>query len=294
MGRLALAGVAGVVVGTYAEWAFARTGASAVDVARDLAVGWTFVGSGLVAGWRWPGRRVGHLMVAEGLTWFVGNLQGAGAPFLVAAGAWLEALNDAILAHLLLSFPTGRLGGRAARSVVVAAYGVVLVVGLLRALTFDPSADGWATYLSCSRCGGNGLLVDPNSTLFGAIDLVYRSLGAVISIACVAVIARRWQVSSRATRKALWPLWTAAVVAGLLVSLQLLDTILSGPVHLYGEPLLWALDLGQLAIPVTFLSSRGAPASEVTAFPQSPFTRCEWQGRPAGPRPGEPGSRLRR
>jgi hypothetical protein len=251
--RPAAVGAVAVAAGLYGEWAYARTGAAPVELARDLVVGWTFVGAGLVARWRCPGSRTGLLMIAEGLTWFVGNLQGTGFPSLVAAGAWLESLNDAVLCHLVLSFPTGRLDTRLARLLVGAAYAAVLVVGLLRALTFDPATDGWATYLSCPRCGPNALLVDPSPALFAAIDLCYRCLGGTLAVACAVAVARRWLASSGPARRALLPTWTAVLVVATFVSWDLLHTLEPRTFGAPTQPVLWAADLSQLVVPVALL-----------------------------------------
>jgi hypothetical protein len=251
--RPVVVGAVAVAAGLYGEWAYARTGAAPAELARDLVVGWTFVGAGLVARWRCPGSRTGLLMIAEGLTWYIGNLQGAGLPFLVAAGAWLESLNDAVLCHLVLSFPTGRLDTRLARLLVGAAYAAVLVVGLLRALTFDPATDGWATYLSCPRCGPNALLVDPNPALFAAIDLSYRSLGGALAVACAVSVARRWLASSRLARRALLPTWAVALVMAMFVGWDLLHTLEPRTFGKPSQPVLWAADLSQLVVAVALL-----------------------------------------
>ncbi|MGP4087821.1 hypothetical protein ACTWQJ_25225, partial [Streptomyces sp. KR55] len=72
--RLGGAAAAAVVSGAIGGWAYARAGGSAGDLTRDLAVGWTYAGAGLIAWWRRPANRTGALMVAEGVTWFLGNL----------------------------------------------------------------------------------------------------------------------------------------------------------------------------------------------------------------------------
>jgi hypothetical protein len=251
--RLVATGTVALAVGLYAERAYARTGAGPAALVRDLMVGWTFVAAGLVARWRRPGSRTGSLLVVEGLTWFIGNLQGSGLPLLIAAGAWLEALNDVVLAHLALSFPVGRLDTRSARALVGAGYGLVLGLGLLRALSFDPSADPWATYLSCPRCGPNALLVDPDPARFAAIDLLYRCLLGAFALACAAVLARRWLVSSEAARRMLLPTWMAALVAVAIVGWGVLGGLVARRLASPTEPVLWAADLGQLAVAVALL-----------------------------------------
>ena len=38
-------------------------------------------------------------MYIEGLTWFIGNLEGTGVPLLVGVGRWFEAFNMAVFAQ---------------------------------------------------------------------------------------------------------------------------------------------------------------------------------------------------
>jgi hypothetical protein len=251
--RPAAVGAVAVAAGLLGEWGYARTGAAPVELARDLVVGWTFVGAGLVARWRCPGSRTGLLMIVEGLTWFIGNLQGTDVPFLVGAGVWLESLNDAVLSHLFLSFPTGRLDTRLARLVVGVAYATVLVVGLIRALTYDPATDGWATYLSCPRCGPNALLVDPNPTLFAAIDLSYRCLGGTLAVAWAVLVARRWLASSSPARRALLPALAVVLVGTMAVTWGLLHAQEPHTIGAPSQSVLWAADLTQLAVAVALL-----------------------------------------
>jgi signal transduction histidine kinase len=101
---------AGLALGVAAEWASYETGELELAIA-DLVAGWALLGCGLVA---WSGRsesRVGPLMVATGVAWFLGSLV-PGALYL----------HRGPLAHLLLSYPSGRLTRRRDRVVVGAAY----------------------------------------------------------------------------------------------------------------------------------------------------------------------------
>ncbi|MDQ0775182.1 signal transduction histidine kinase [Streptomyces aurantiacus] len=242
-----------VAAGVVGEWAYARAGASPGDIARDLAVGWSFAGAGLLAWWRRPANRCGPLMWAEGLTWFIGNLQGTGVPLLFAAGAWWEALNMAVLAHLVLAYPDGRLATRPARWLVRASYWLVAVGGLLRASAYDPSTDADSSYLACADCGPNALLVRPFSGAFPVIDSVYRWLGALLTVACVVILVRRWHTSYPARRRVLLPAWIAVLIALAFVAWEVaypLHHAMSGS----AETVLTLLsDLSQTAVPVAFL-----------------------------------------
>jgi signal transduction histidine kinase len=107
--RLALLPI-GVGLGVAAEWATVDAG-SVASAAGDFAVGCVLLAAGALAWERRPESRVGALMSATGLAWFLGTLF---EPALF--------LHRGPLVHLLLSYPTGRLRTRPARVVVAAAY----------------------------------------------------------------------------------------------------------------------------------------------------------------------------
>jgi signal transduction histidine kinase len=129
--RLGLLGPAAVAVGLAAEW----VGFGWDDPRHwipDLAVGWTFVGCGLVAAWRRPESRSGLLMAATGFTWFVGNFAQVG----VAAVAWVAAhlvnLHRGLLVQLVLTYPSGRSGSRLVRAAVAVGYVVAVIAPIWR------------------------------------------------------------------------------------------------------------------------------------------------------------------
>jgi signal transduction histidine kinase len=242
------------VCGLAGEWAYARAGASRADVVRDLSVGWAFAAAGLIGWWRRPANNTGRLMVAEGTTWFLGNLQGTGVPVLFAAGAWGEALNLAVLAHLVLAFPEGRLTTRAERRAAGAAYALVAVGGLARAITYDPAVDQGATYLACPRCGPNALLLYPHPEAFRAVDLAYRVLGALLILVCAAVLVGGWRRSFRARRRLLVPVWITVAIAIGFVGEEGLYILPGGSFGSGASVLVLLTDLSQVAVPLAFLA----------------------------------------
>lgn len=251
--RLVAWAVAALAVGMCGAWAYSGSGANRADVVRDLAVGWAFAGSGLIAWWRRPTNRTGQLMLAEGLTWFIGNLQGTSIPLLFAFGAWWEALNLAVMAHLVLAYPEGRLGTRLNRWVAGAAYGTVAGGGLLRAAFFDPAVSSASSYLSCHGCGPNALLIHSDPALFDLIDLVYRWLGALLTIACVVALVRRWRASGPARRRVLLPAWVSVTCSVAFVGWELVYVV-APDFPASGQTLLVFLsDASQTAVPVVFL-----------------------------------------
>ncbi|MFQ6148478.1 sensor histidine kinase [Streptomyces seoulensis] len=248
-------GAAALAAGLGGCWAYARIGAEPAGLARDLCVGWAFAGSGLVAWARRPANRTGPLLLAEGLTWFLGNLQGTPVPLLFTLGAWGEALNLAVLAHLLLVFPDGRAGGAAERRLIAAGYLLVAVGGLIRVLLYDPAADSSASYLTCTDCGPNAFLVRHDADLFGAVDLVYRWAGVALTVLVALRMVQRWRAASPARRRVLLPSWVAVGLSLAFVGWEMLYLLM--PRLLGGADAVLALpsDLTEVAVPVVFLVS---------------------------------------
>ena len=87
-----------------------------LEAALGLVVGWSFIGTGLFAWWRRPGNRTGLLMMAAGFAWFATGVSASDNDLVFTIGIALDALFPALLGHLLLAFPSGRLETRAERT----------------------------------------------------------------------------------------------------------------------------------------------------------------------------------
>jgi signal transduction histidine kinase len=118
--RLALALVsAGIVaVGIGAEWEQYRLRFGLV-AQLDLLTGVAVAAFGVLASARVPRSRIGPLLVAAGVAWFIGTA--AGAKFELAF------LYMGFLVHALFTFPTGRLKRPLEGLLVVGGYGVALL-----------------------------------------------------------------------------------------------------------------------------------------------------------------------
>jgi signal transduction histidine kinase len=107
---------AGAAVGIAAEWVSFGWD-NAAEWLPDLVVGWTLIGCGLVGWSRRPESRSGPLLAATGFAWFAGNFASEQALYL----------HRGPLIHLVLSYPSGRLGGRMERGAVAIGYGAALI-----------------------------------------------------------------------------------------------------------------------------------------------------------------------
>ncbi|MGH3100123.1 MAG: hypothetical protein ACRDPU_03980, partial [Thermoleophilia bacterium] len=80
-----------------------------VEAGLALLVGWSFIGTGMFAWWRRPANRTGLLMIAAGFALFASELSASDEDLLFTIGLALDGLFIAVVAHLLVAFPTGRL-----------------------------------------------------------------------------------------------------------------------------------------------------------------------------------------
>jgi signal transduction histidine kinase len=166
-----------------------------LTAALGLLVGWSFVGTGLFAWWRRPGNRTGLLMTAAGFAWFANSLSAANDELLFTIGIALDGLFPAVVGHLLMAFPTGRLQTRLERAVIAGVYLTVTVLQVPGLLFEDEPR--------------SLLVVEPDQTLSDAFDAMQYLVGLALIAVSAVLLVRRWSGVSAAQRRTLTPvLWT--------------------------------------------------------------------------------------
>ncbi|MER5651200.1 histidine kinase [Streptosporangium sp. NPDC002524] len=166
---------------------------AAVTAVTAAGVAAAFVGAGLVAVRVRPRNRVGPLMIIIGLLWLLARF----APLPATAGGVRTALAGtwaAVLAHLVVAFPGGRLTAWLPRAVVGTAYLSMAGVAVLATTGLAP----------------------------GAVVRGAAMAGAVLSgLAVMGLQVSRWRGSTVTRRRSLNPVLAAAVVAtALFVALK--------------------------------------------------------------------------
>jgi signal transduction histidine kinase len=209
-----LIAVAGLLSGAGVAWIVSNAGPvrasfSNVPFALPVAVlvGWSFIGSGLLA-WRpRPGNHLGAALIFTGFAWFASVLPDAHNPVLFTVGEVVQLFYYAGFIYLILSFPSGRLRGALDRGLVAATI-VLVTIGRLGWLLF---ADSRAVI--CSYCPANLLEVARDDAL--ARRLFEVQLIAALPVAAVGLglLAGRWRRASHAQRHAVMPVAAAGVVA---------------------------------------------------------------------------------
>ena len=173
-----------------------------------LLIGWSFVGTGLYTWHLRPDNRIGLLLAATGLAWFVNPLFFSDNSWIFFIGFTFGALPLAVLAHLMLAFPDGRLHSRGERRVVSLGYLTATVLVLPAALTTQSS-----TSSQCRGCPPNPLLIHDTPGLAHAAQAIVNVVAVVVISAAVVMIRRRWRDSSPAQRRGLGPVILAGALA---------------------------------------------------------------------------------
>ena len=206
-----------------------------------------FVASGLVARAQRPRNRTGLLLIIVGFSWFFGALPSAGNDYVFTAGLVFSTLFTALLAHLLLAFPTGELATRTDRAIIIAFYAAA-AIGPPLAYVFDEGD------LSSGYCDGpcpdNVLAVAPHQTVATLIAVAYVVTALLLALAVLVRLVQRWRGASPPLRRALAPVFATAALLIAVVLVQNAVGFVSGEAAEAGT---WAVFAATLLIPLSFL-----------------------------------------
>jgi signal transduction histidine kinase len=169
----------------------------------------TFVWAGFVAALRRPASRMGPLMVVAGLVWLLAELSGSEVPPLTAVGLIIATLPLAIVYHLLLAFPSGRLRGRASLVTVLVGYFVCTVMQAPQYLFGGGSEGPWTV-----------LQIKDSSTLADIGLWAQWGVGSCATIAAATILWQRWRRITPGSRRAVAPILAYGIVAVIYVSIS--------------------------------------------------------------------------
>jgi signal transduction histidine kinase len=197
-----------------------------------------------------PGSRIGILLVAFPL---VGVLSDAHWIFwnwslAVTVGLAVTMLAAAVFAHLILSYPSGRLATRLDRGFVVFAYTFTLVYALPRLLFFDPRTPNYRDVWECGDCAVPLTHIGWYDT--ERIMQVFDWLLLPLTLAFVALLVRKVGRATPGGRRIVLPLSIAAFVLAMEFVVQI--ALNGGPVNSSTHSTwYWIVTLLSLAIPVS-------------------------------------------
>jgi signal transduction histidine kinase len=185
-------------------------GRSGLAATLTVVAGLALVVAGLITAFGRHARRIGDLAMLAGLVWFAPVFVGwEEGPSPVRSLAMLAAgFAFPLLLHLVVAYPSGRLHGAAARTLVLAAFVEAAVVAVVRALFWDPFFDPgcWA------NCTDNLFLLRSLPRLARAIEVTDRWFTVAAAVALVVLCARRLLRDSGPARRALLPVALPALL----------------------------------------------------------------------------------
>jgi signal transduction histidine kinase len=205
----------------------------------------TFVGAGVAALRLRPYARFGLLLASVGFASLISVLHEANDGGAYTAGVFASNLVFALLVHVLLAYPSGRLRTASERLIVAAAYLNVIVLQAL-AVIFDPLTRYHSAHPR------NLALVDSQSALATGLYELEAAIAVVLALATIVVLTRRVREATPAARRLQLPVVIGGTIALLLFSLGLALAPLSSRAGLLGFGL--AL-IAALALPIGFLTT---------------------------------------
>ena len=230
------------------------------------AAGLVYLVAGLVAWRRRPSNGIGPLLIFGALLWMAASLYNTGVPGLVAIGLIVATLPLALVIHLVLAFPSGRVPDLASR---LTAGGAYVVTGVFQAPLY---------LFGAAMPPFDVLQVAARPDLAELGHLVQRILAFVLVAATAAIMVRRMRRAGRDRRRVLGPL----VGYGIVAVVYPVDRERTGAGHRGDRPRRGAgAPAGR--VPVAFASSmlRGgfARTGEIEAL--GAWLGAETGGRPA-------------
>ena len=208
---------------------------SAVAIAMLLLAGWALLAAGVVLLRKVDKRRVGALLGAASLAWFIAQWDSAwaGSALVFGAGLVLGSVCPVLVAHAVL-----RLKGTLSRLDVVALafsyLATVVGAGLARALFFDPRTAG------CSECPPNPWLALDSPAIVTAIDAVASVTSVVWSGLLIASLVLKSISYTPAQRRILLPVTAIAIgYLAVVLALYLLEFGRGVPAQAPGSGWLW-------------------------------------------------------
>jgi mannose/fructose/N-acetylgalactosamine-specific phosphotransferase system component IIC len=183
--------------------------------ALALGTSWGFIGTGLYAWSRSPRSNMGPLMIAVGFAALLKALAFSNDSVIFTIGSLGEVLIYALLIHLLLSFPSGRLDSRLDRGLVALAYFNTTVVQLAAFVLNDPQQ-------GCAHCPANPLLIDHADAAAGVINAAQLDIAIAVLGAVVAILYRRWRDSGHSQRRGFAPVLAVGGLSFVLLMSSLI------------------------------------------------------------------------
>jgi signal transduction histidine kinase len=215
-----------------------------------VAVAWAFLTAGLIAWARRRGNPLGPLMVAAGFSLLLRQLRYSHDPALFTIFFLLGEVGYALVGHVALAYPSGRVVGRAERALMKAGYVTVLVFPLAVLLFYGSSGQ----LLQFDPVPRENLLLVRGSA--DAVELLQKTYTVVfygvLATLLIALIMRRLVRATPRARRMLAPLLLAAIAVALRAVFESVFTFVDQPFA--AEYLFWWQVSAFIALPLALLA----------------------------------------
>jgi signal transduction histidine kinase len=217
-----------------------------------VAVAWAFLFSGLIAWSRRPRNRMGPLMVATGFALLLRQLRYSHDAALFTVFFLLGELAYALIAHVTLAYPSGRITDRIERAFVKTAYGVAIVFPLLTLLFYDATKP--LRFFDPTARESLFLVAGSAGAVEGIQEAFVVVAYGVMPALFVVLIARKLITASARGRRVLAPLLVAAVAVALRAIFECIFTFAGRPDGVAYEHVFFWQIAAQIALPIALLA----------------------------------------
>ena len=222
-----------------------------------IAVPWTFLVTGLVAWWRRPASRLGVLMTLLAFALLLRKFQYSDLSLPSTVGFLVRDLPWAMLGHVVLSYPTGRLTSRLERTLAPVVYAVVVALPAAALMVYDPRRFPGTAVPECDPapggCARSLLLVRGDGDAFERLQRIENvAVYGGLSVLFIFLIVRAVAGTSAPRRRMLAPLLVVGFLAATRGITEAVWGSQDGP-DLTEELLFWSAAAVELALPIALL-----------------------------------------
>ncbi|MER5647510.1 histidine kinase [Streptosporangium sp. NPDC002524] len=201
---------AGLLLGGYTTTAAALYPVSdPFRVVMHAVTGVLYLSAGVVAHYRYSANAIGPLMLVAGIAMFAEDLQLSDEAWPHTIGQFLVAFSGAVVTHLLLMFPTGRLETRVQKALMAVAYAFAAQMGVAVAFFMDQTSDD-------DHTPPGMLFVREHPVVGGLAEDTSQAAAVVVAAGLVVVLLRRWITGRLLMRRLLAPVILLVLATGLV------------------------------------------------------------------------------
>jgi signal transduction histidine kinase len=227
---------------------------SPAHAVATVAAAWAFLIAGVVAWSRRPSNRLGPLMLMTGFALLLRQYRYSHDALAFTVFFLIGEVSYAMVAHVALAYPSGRVGDRAERAFVRAAYAATLAFPLAILLFYDTRLP--LRYLGKpNRENLNLILVHANQDLVDSLQKAFVVVTwGVLAALFIALVVRKLVRATPRARRMLAPLVIAALIAALRAVWECIFTFVSPPPVAVLEELFWWQIAALTALPIAILA----------------------------------------